>query len=649
MKKNFLTLFFSFLFLTGIFAQSDEIEAIAKQEALAHRHLIDFRDADNYDNYDIVHGRFEWEINPNVYYIKGEITYHFYPLEDNFSTINLDLTHELTVDSIIYHGVSLSFTHGDDDIVTFDLPAPLPVMEMDSFSIFYQGEPAYTGFGSFIQSVQDGTSKPIIWTLSEPFGAKDWWPTKSNLHDKIDSMDVIVTTPVGYRAASNGLLVEEGEADGKAFYHWQHRYPIESYLVAIAVTDYFVYSDYVPMNGGQLEILNYVYPHDSTYAQNNTPGTVEIMQLYNELFEDYPFAGEKYGHAQFGWGGGMEHQTMTFMGGFSFELIAHELAHQWFGDKVTCGSWSDIWLNEGFATYLTGLTMEHGMGNYTFDQWKISKINHITGQPGGSVYVTNPTSTGEIFSGRLSYSKGAMVLHMLRQKIGDEAFFQGVKNYLADPALAYSYALTDDLKQHLETTSGMDLTEFFADWFYGQGYPSYHIQWSQDEAQNVNVIFNQTTSHESVDFFEMPVPIRFSGEGKDTTVVFDNTTQGQMMSASLDFVADNAIFDPDHNIVSKNNTIEMIAVGTNDIANDRSISLYPNPVRDNLTIQLEDRNDYLQSVSIFDVAGNRIRQIACTNQKSVHFNTADLVTGIYMARVTTNTGTQTVKFTKINK
>ncbi|NOZ35444.1 MAG: M1 family metallopeptidase [Chlorobi bacterium] len=113
--------------------------------------------------------------------------------------------------------------------------------------------------------------------------------------------------------------------------HWKHRHPIAAYLIAIAVTNYSSYSDYVTLTTGEnIEVLNYVYPENLTSAQNNTPNVLDVIQLYSDLFIPYPFADEKYGHAQFGWGGGMEHQTMSFMHGFSHHLMAHELAHQWF-------------------------------------------------------------------------------------------------------------------------------------------------------------------------------------------------------------------------------------------------------------------------------------------------------------------------------
>ena len=177
----------------------------------------------------------------------------------------------------------------------------------------------------------------------------------------------------------------------------------------------------------------------------------------------------------------MEHTTISFMGNFSSSLIAHELAHQWFGNKITCGSWKDIWLNEGFATYLSGLVVENFEAENSFTSWKQSRINSITAQPSGSVYISNnDTTVARVFSSRLSYSKGAMVLHMLRKKLGDEPFFQSLRDYLSDEDLSYSYAKTDDLKSTIEESTEEDVTEFFGDWIYGEGYPSYQISWSHN-------------------------------------------------------------------------------------------------------------------------------------------------------------------------
>jgi aminopeptidase N len=336
------------------------------------------------------------------------------------------------------------------------------------------------------------------------------------------------------------------------------------------------------------------------------------MQLYNDLFEMYPFAKEKYGHAQFGWGGGMEHTTMTFMGGWSRGLIAHELAHQWFGNKITCGSWEDIWLNEGFATYLDGLVYENFDGETVFSQWRKAVVNDVTSRSSGSTFVTDTSSVSRIFDSRLSYRKGAMILHMLRYKLGDEAFFNGLKNYLADPRLAYSYARTSDLQQHLESVSGEGLDEFFKDWFYGQGYPLYEVVWNQDASdQTVHFQVNQRQSHTSVSFFEMPLPVVVNGtSGESEKLRLEVSQDKQLFSVQVDFQVSSIQIDPESHLISRNNRA---VLGLDQDSLENIVSIYPNPVADELNIS---GNGIIQirKISIYNVLGKKI--LEQTNPKN---------------------------------
>jgi aminopeptidase N len=500
--------------------------------------------------------------------------------------------------------------------------------DLDSISIAYEGVPTPSGFTSFATSTHNGT--PAMWTLSEPYGAKDWWPCKQDLVDKIDSIDVFVRTPQEYRVASNGLLVSETSVDTDKIYHWKHRYAIPAYLIAIAVTDYAVYSNFVPLdNGDAVEVLNYVYPENLENAQNQTQSIVEIMGLFNQLFETYPFASEKYGHAQFGWGGGMEHQTMSFMGGLSYDLQAHELAHQWFGDKITCGSWEDIWLNEGFATYLTGLTKAFLGTEGAWQNWKQDRITSITSEPGGSVWVNDTTSVGRIFDGRLTYNKGAMVLHMLRWKLGDENFFQGIQNYLADPALAFGYAKTENLQQHLEAQSGQNLQEFFADWFYGQGYPTYETTWWKT-ASGIGVLLHQTTSHNSVDFFEMPVPIYVEGEGQDSLLRLEHIFPSQTFEIELPFEVNSIAFDPTLWLVSKENSIQTGVVDMEALG--KAIVVSPNPVNNDLNIRSKSSAMVIEKVEIMNIEGKRMDAVIVENN-DCSIDTTTWPTGVYVAHI----------------
>jgi aminopeptidase N len=403
--------------------------------------------------------------------------------------------------------------------------------------------------------------------------------------------------------------------------------------VAIAVTNYSVYTHTVPNNGNPFEIVNYVYPENLVSAQASTPITVDIMNLFTNLFEEYPFANEKYGHAQFGWGGGMEHTTVSFMGSFGRNLIAHELAHQWFGNKVTCGSWKDIWLNEGFATYLSGLVVENIDGNNSFINWKQSLNNSITSQSGGAVYLTDTDtlSVSRIFSGRLSYNKGAMVTHMLRKKLGDATFFQGMQNYLSDTNLSYDYAKTEDYKTVMETTSGQDLTEFFNDWIYNQGYPSYNIEWNQPNASQIRISISQTQSHPSVSYFEAPVPIRVLGtSGEVLDLVLNNTTNNEMFLRAVTFPVDTILFDPESDLISRNNTVSL---SVNAFELDNQFTIYPNPTSQEITIT-KPESLTVHKINVYNTLG----QLLITTPWSSTVDLSTLSNGLFFVQLETNQG-----------
>lgn len=635
MKKLLFLLLSSLSVFTYSQTNKKELETLIHTERSAAINRMNYRVNPNTTNYDIKYHRLDWTVDPGVSpaAIAGNVTTYWEALEP-MNTITFDMADNLTVTQVLQRGVSLSFSANNDELV-ITLPITQNIGVLDSLTISYGGNPTSNGFGSYEQSTHNGI--PILWTLSEPYGAMGWWPCKQDLNDKTDSIDVYVTHPQfydgthEYKTASNGILKSETVTGVNKTSHWKHKYPIPAYLIAIAVTNYSVYNDLAyEGTADEFPITNYVYPENLSSVQNSTPVTADIIELYGNLFEMYPYADEKYGHAQFGWGGGMEHTTMTFMGSFGRDLIAHELAHQWFGNKVTCGSWEDIWLNEGFATYLTGLTTEHLDGDTSFKNWKIGKVNNITSSTGGSVFCDDTTSVGRIFSGRLSYNKGSMVLHMLRYKLGDTNFFQGIKNYLADPELAFGYAKTIQLQEHLEAQSGLDLDEYFADWFMGEGYPSYDIEWSQS-GNSVFISVDQTQSDPSVSFFEMPLPIKLTGtNGEVQWLRLENTSNGQLFTENVPFTVSTLEFDPETELISKNNNV---ILGNSSLEID-DILAFPNPVTDQITIATANGIS-LESSALFNALGQLVKQ-QNASQPTVNFS--NLPSGVFILQVSTNKG-----------
>lgn len=616
---------------------SDKNELVNGQAAKIH---LQESQTNNYFKTNFIYQRLEWEIDPAVKYIKGKITTAFKSLVPQLTEVEFDLVQSLTVDSVCRKNGKLIFDHTQNKL-TIHLFHELVFDEIDSLTIYYQGIPNSKGFGSFSQDEHNGV--PIIWTLSEPYGAMEWWPCKQSLSDKIDSIDVVVTSPKEFRTASNGKLVSERVVGEKRQMFWKHRYPIATYLVAVATTNYSNYSDTLFLDDKRfIEILNFVYPENLGEIRGKTGITSAIMRLYNGIVGEYPFADEKYGHAQFEWPGGMEHQTMSFMGAFNFDLIAHELAHQWFGDYITLGTWQDIWLNEGFATYLTGLSYENLLEGKWWPVWKSLNKNEILGVPDGSVFVRDTTHINRLFSGRLSYSKGAYLLHMLRWVVGDTDFFAALQNYFNNKKVANGFAVNQDWVQVIETAADTTLTEFFSDWFLGEGYPIYSVEYTQFNADSMVLYLKQSTSHPSVNFFEMPVPIRMYNKNKTDSSDFrlNHIFNEQEFVFHPGFLVGEIKIDPEDWLIAKTAQINSTEI----IPDNPQIKVYPNPFQTTFQLKIQNNNE-VNSIQLFDVNGQIVRDL---NPLNSEFYFPGLNGGVYFLKVKFNQKISVLKMVKQN-
>ncbi len=646
MKLNLYNLSVFVWFFTGaslIYAQQNMQRNLVQRERTAALRRLLQQPLANTGNYDITYHRLELQPQLDNRNLTGEVTTYFVANNDLIQ-MEFDFNTQMQVNSVIYHGSQLNFNQSNNRLI-INFLQPILQGNLDSIKITYDGFVPDTGLGSYAVSTHNG--KPVVWTLSEPYGARDWWPCKQDLTDKIDSVDVILKYPkiqngVEMVGVSNGILTSENitQINGTDYKisTWKHRYPIAAYLVAFAVTNYTKFSQTAGIVQN-FPIDNYVYPENLSLAQIQSNAFVPVMNFFEQSFGHYPFYTEKYGQIQFGWGGGMEHQTATFVANYQRWLIAHELAHQWFGDAITCGSWHDIWLNEGFATYSEALIKEHLDGQTEFDNWKQNAVSAITQYPDGSVYVQDTTDVWRIFDSRLSYYKGAMVLNMLRLQVGDSDFFEGLRNYVNQKS--FQYAKTQDFKAIIETQSGKDLTDFFNDWIYGEGYPTYSIQVTRTGAQEYEVVINQTTSHASVSFFELSLPFVFKDDnGHELQVMLQNTINGQHFVVQTGFDVTDVIFDPHHDIIHRNSTLNMnLDIKTFE---NQTFKIYPNPVKHYLYMD----SSLLQPVSelkILSVDGKELRTYSYQNQP---FDVDFLPAGVYWLQFRLNRYTYLQKFVK---
>jgi len=555
----------------------------------------------------------------NIY---GIVTVDAKATQNQLDTLFLDIVNQLSVTSVKLNGITdLTFSQpSNSNQLRITLDRAYSIGEKFSFDITYQGTPGSGGFGSFIFATHDNDTQPIMWTLSEPYGAKDWWPSKDTPGDKADSSDVWITAASNYVSVSNGKLISETDnGNGTKTYKWKNSYPIAGYLISLAMTNYSLYQRSFNYGGSSpMPVTHYVFPEVLQQNISNLDKTDDMLQIFTQKFGPYPFLREKYGHAQFGWGGGMEHQTVTSIVSFSEMLVVHELAHQWYGDKVTCKDWQNIWLNEGFASYAECIYREAKYGNANFKAYVNNFMFNPTNPNGsaknavGSIYVLNINSLNEIFNGARSYKKGAIVLHMLRGIVGDNKFFQIMREYSDEPGLAYNVATTEDFQRIAERVSGMNLNYFFQEWIYGENYPRYTVgkSYKQISGDNYEVTFRlKQDGNSNPAFFTMPFQVKITTTSGVTTSTLFNDQQEQGWIIPVIGEPTNIEFDPDNWILKD-------IVGTTFADNEKIIPTlfslfqnYPNPFNPSTVISYQLPKAIHVSLKVYDELGREVETL----------------------------------------
>lgn len=565
-------------------------------------------------------------VNPNN--LIGETTINGLILK-SVDTIYFNFSNAMTVDSIKNNGSFISFNHYKDKITIHPTGA-------NSFSlvIYYHGLPVPSGMGSFVFNTHNNT--PTIWNLSEPYGASDWFPCKNFPNDKADSSDVWIKCPSIFTGVSNGVLKEVvSNPDNTKTYKWKNSYPIANYLISVAVTNFSLYTNYFKYSlTDSMPVMHYLYPEDLDTLKPTLDLTINMLQIFSSRFGLYPFIREKYGHSQTGISGAMEHQTATSIGVITEGIIAHELGHQWFGDKITLRDWHHIWLNEGFATYAGCIYLEDMYGRTAYND-NINSIMVDAKKSVGSIYVQDVTSISEIFNGFRSYSKGGMVLHMLRGVVGDSTFYRIMKTYANDTSLSYGNAVTEDFQRVAEQVSGLQLGYFFNEWIYGQGYPVYNISWSYSQVQNdiysVSLKLKQTQTSIPA-FFTMPFDVKINTQNGDTTFSSFNNAAEQTFNFTVKGFPNLVTFDPDNKILKdKHGDDPIVVVGYHLDQN------YPNPFNPGTTIKYEIEKNSNVKITLYDISGREMAVLVNEKQRAgkytILFDGKNLASGVYFYKI----------------
>lgn len=414
--------------------------------------------------------------------ITGTVTIETIITADGTDEMVFDMAYELDASAVRVNGAPATYDHSVN-LLTVDLSQALNEGVPADVEIDYGGHPADAMY----------FEPEAIFTLSEPSDSDHWYPCYDHPSDKADEgCELFVTVDSEYVVASVGTL--KGVTyirDGKAIYHWIETYPIATYLISVAISDYSTFSH----TWEGMPIDYFVYPQYLDDAMDSYADTPEMLTCFKELYGEYPFKNEKYGMAMTPLGGAMEHQTCTTIGDYWVHpapeddwIIAHELSHQWWGDWVTCGTWADIWLNEGFATYSDALFHEYSQGWDAF-YYRMQTFKEVYFEEDEEARF--PIYDPYYMWGATVYEKGAWILHMLRHLLGDDDFFGGLRYY--GNQHVYDNAVTAELMDDMETYSGEDLGWFFDEWVYLAGYPEFKYNWtvSEDDHSKVSVIITQ--------------------------------------------------------------------------------------------------------------------------------------------------------------
>ena len=609
MKKIYFSFF---IFLTPFYGEDIEPKYLCSHEKSASRWQAQNSTLNqNQEKIDIKFYELNLDIDFNSSRIRGSVTVNgvignIYP-----DFIELDLYDNMTVDSILQNNIPILYLHENDMLKIPISDITLDDENLFSLTIFYQGTPDHCGAGGF--KFDEHQNIGHVWTLSEAYCARSWWPCKDDPSDKADSVNIIISVPLepAYIVASNGLLSSTTINNNKKTYFWKERYPITTYLVSLAIYPYTKWVDqYVsPISSDTMLIEHYVFPDRYEASYPNYSLTKDMLSFFSELFGEYPFISEKYGHADFTWGGGMEHQTLSSMGSFSQNLMVHELGHSWWGNLITCKTFNDIWLNEGFARYCQALWAEHMYGREAYFDF----MNNHAYYGAGTIYVENPSSNSQIFSAGLSYNKASWVLHMLRHKVGETMFFDILKSYASNDSLSYNAASTSDFQKVCEDISGLDFEQFFQQWIYGEKYPKYELSWWHEGNGIYNVKIDQVQSY---NFFSMPIDLKFSGSAGpmlvDTTIVIENNNSSQLYEFSgFNFLVENVMLDPE-NWILKEATYSVNEI--DNILPDRVEveKAFPNPFNSKVKLSFyinPQFGDTHVNVNIFDSRGKIVESL----------------------------------------
>jgi len=594
--------------------------------------------------YDLKFHHLDITVERTSTYIKGFVRTMF-QTQTALDTFVFELHANLSVDSCLFGNVKLSVTRVGSFCYA-SLGRMIPKDTVASVYIYYKGTPPADGGAAIGNGFSNKTSpswgNQITYSLSQPYSAYEWWPCKQSLQDKIDSVYIFVTTDSTNKAGSNGLLKNIVNIGSKKRYEWKHYHLIDYYLISVSVGKYIDYSFYAhPSNSDSVFIQNYIYDNPATLVKfKPTIDSVrQMIELMSGLFGPYRFANEKYGHCMAPLSGGMEHQTMTTLGNFDYLVTAHELGHMWFGDNVTCATWNDIWLNEGFASYVEYLTYQYMVP--TEAAGKMAKVHSIVmSDAGGSAWFSDTSDVPRVFDSRLTYNKGSAIIHTLRFELNnDTLFFNILRSY--QQRFNHSTASVVQFKALVEELSGRSFTQFFNQWYYGQGYPIFEVRWNQ-KSGNLYIKNIQTVSS-ITPLFKTPLEYKITRNIGDTIIRVSLNQNIENFEIPMTGTVLNIEVDPSNWLLNSTMLVTKdLTLASDEINNPftgSDISVYPNPTNGEFEVFTRE---IIKEMILLNIEGKHIYSFPATTKLDVK----NLDNGVYFLQIKTENTQKIIKLLK---
>ncbi len=508
---------------------------------------------------DALHYDLDLRIDPGLERIDGTVTVRLALADPGTGTVALDLVDDLTVTGVTWDGTPATFTHADDHL-DIDRPAAAPSASVVEIAVAYGGNPPRHGelnMGLVFRDRGPSPSQPVgpsVFNISEPTSSHAWWPCRDLPSDEATAT-IALTVPDTLNAVANGLRVSDAPADaGWRRTVWETSYPLPPYLVGISVSEFEEWDEDCATAAGPLPLTYHVFPEDVDAAVPFYAGTCDMVRFLEGIAGPYPFPDERYGQMEIKWGGAMEHQTSTSMGNSrindpaSFaQVVVHELAHQWFGDLVSPATWNDIWLNEGFARYCEALWVEHLEGREAYMAY-MHAIGHDR-HPDlftGDDPLTAPSPVLQI----LVYNKGAWVLHMLRDELGDALFFDVLRAWTSEPAVTEGSAASDDFVALASRVAGRDLADWFDPWLTTSVAPDLAWSWRSVPASDGGARIHLEVTQQQDPPFELTVPVALVADGErwPASVRLQGTVTRVVLDVPLP--VDDVLLDPDRMVIA---------------------------------------------------------------------------------------------------